>query len=102
MRKVIYPLIAAAVAATAVAIIARPGLGQAPEGPRAADAAPVPYHPTMGDLIDLLIQPRHVKLWLAGKQENWPLAGYALKEIGSPLPASRRACRSTMARRSPT
>ena len=81
MRKVIYPLIAAAIAATAVAIIARPGLGQAPEGPRAADAAPVPYHPTMGDLMNLLIQPRHVKLWLAGKQENWPLAGYALKEI---------------------
>jgi cytochrome c553 len=31
--------------------------------------------------MSLLIQPRHVKLWLAGKQENWPLAGYALKEI---------------------
>ena len=31
--------------------------------------------------MSILIQPRHVKLWLAGHQENWPLAGYALKEI---------------------
>ncbi len=81
MRWLVYPLIAATAAATAVAILARPERALAQEEPRAADATPVPYNPTMGDLMNLLIQPRHVKLWLAGKQENWPLAGYALKEI---------------------
>ena len=82
MRKLIYPLITAAVTATAVATLTLPERGMAQqEETRAADATPVPYNPTMGDLMNLLIQPRHVKLWLAGKQENWPLAGYALKEI---------------------
>lgn len=47
----------------------------------AADAAPMPFTPNMGDLMELLIQPRHAKLWLAGKAENWALAGYALKEL---------------------
>ena len=82
MRKLIYPLIAAAAMATAVAILAPPD-----RGPRAAGdrGRPTPRRcrtiPTMGDLMSILIQPRHVKLWLAGHQENWPLAGYALKEI---------------------
>jgi hypothetical protein len=29
----------------------------------------------------MLIQPRHTKLGLAGNAENWPLAGYMLKEL---------------------
>jgi hypothetical protein len=29
----------------------------------------------------MLILPRHAKLGLAGKAENWPLASYALKEL---------------------
>ena len=31
--------------------------------------------------MSMLIQPRHAKLGLAGKAENWPLAAYALKEL---------------------
>ena len=31
--------------------------------------------------MSMLIQPRHAKLGLAGKADNWPLAGYALKEL---------------------
>jgi hypothetical protein len=31
--------------------------------------------------MSMLIQPRHAKLGLAGKAENWPLAHYALKEL---------------------
>ena len=82
MRKLIYPLIAAAAMAAAVAILRAAGARAWPSRSRgAADAAPVPYNPTMGDLMNILIQPRHIKLWLAGQQENWPLAGYALKEI---------------------
>src|SRR5580698_6888709 len=36
---------------------------------------------TMGDMMNTLIQPRHAKLGLAGKAENWPLANYALAEL---------------------
>jgi hypothetical protein len=49
--------------------------------PNAADAAPVPYVLSMGDMMNTLVQPRHTKLGLAGQAGNWPLAGYALVEI---------------------
>jgi hypothetical protein len=56
---------------------------QAPVAPQAnvADAAPVPYALSMGDMMDTLVQPRHAKLGLAGRAANWPLAAYALVEI---------------------
>ena len=41
----------------------------------------LPYVMGMGDLMNTLIQPRHAKLGLAGKAENWPLANYALSEL---------------------
>src|SRR5580704_15951838 len=44
-------------------------------------SGPVPYVLTMGDMMNTLIQPRHAKLGLAGKAENWPLANYALAEL---------------------
>jgi hypothetical protein len=46
-----------------------------------ANPGPVPYVMGMGDLMNTLIQPRHTKLGLAGKAENWPLANYALSEL---------------------
>jgi hypothetical protein len=51
----------------------------AQQPPAAAPAAP--YVLTMGDMMNTLIQPRHAKLGLAGKAENWPLANYALAEL---------------------
>jgi hypothetical protein len=36
---------------------------------------------TMGDMMNTLVQPRHAKLGLAAKAENWPLALYAIVEI---------------------
>jgi hypothetical protein len=44
-------------------------------------APPVPYVMGMGDLMNTLIQPRHAKLGLAGRAENWALANYALSEL---------------------
>src|SRR5579863_4456856 len=49
--------------------------------PDAANAAPAPYTLSMGDMMNTLVQPRHAKLGLAGRAENWPLAAYALIEI---------------------
>jgi hypothetical protein len=49
--------------------------------PDAKAGSPVQYAMTMGDMMNTLVQPRHSKLGLAGRDENWPLASYALVEI---------------------
>jgi hypothetical protein len=40
-----------------------------------------PYAMTLGDMMNTLIQPRHAKLGLAGKAQNWSLAQYELVVI---------------------
>jgi len=35
----------------------------------------------MGDLMTMAVQPRHIKLGLAGKQQNWIYAEYELGEL---------------------
>jgi hypothetical protein len=52
-----------------------------PAAAPAGGAASSPYVMTMGDMMNTLIQPRHVKLALAGHAENWTLAAYAAAEI---------------------
>ena len=46
-----------------------------------AQSAPEPYRPGLGDLMTMTVQPRHIKLLLAGHELNWPLAKYELKEL---------------------
>jgi hypothetical protein len=67
-----------AIAAPVSMTIAQTGME---EQPRAADLTPQPFNPQLAALMNMLIQPRHEKLWLAGKEENWALAGYALQEL---------------------
>src|SRR5262245_19462469 len=55
------------------------------------NAEPAPFNPQMSALMTMLIQPRHAKLGLAGKEENWPLAGYALKELRQGFLVTARA-----------
>jgi mono/diheme cytochrome c family protein len=40
-----------------------------------------PYHPGLGELMTAFVQPRHIKLGLAGAAQNWPLAAYELGEL---------------------
>jgi hypothetical protein len=40
-----------------------------------------PYHPGLGELMTALVQPRHIKLGLAGGAQNWALAAYELNEL---------------------
>ena len=46
----------------------------------AATASP-DYHPSLGDLMTMAVQPRHIKLGLAGHENNWPYAQYELSEL---------------------
>jgi hypothetical protein len=39
------------------------------------------YHPSMADLMNLAVQPRHIKLALAGKAKNWDYAAYETDEL---------------------
>jgi hypothetical protein len=52
-----------------------------PQPQRGPASSALNYVPGVGDLMHLLVQPRHAKLGLAFKERNWPLAGYAFKEL---------------------
>lgn len=54
------------------------GRAQTPNQP-----APKPF--SFGDLMNTLVQPRHVKLALAGAQRNWVLAAYAHHQLKDAL-----------------
>ena len=81
MRSRVIPtiVIAAVVASAPLAML----LGYAAAESTFGDpnAEPAPFNPQMSALMSMLIQPRHTKLGLAGKAENWPLASYMLKEL---------------------
>ena len=79
MQKLKLPPIVFA-ALTAFAFFSDPATAQTiPYGD--PDAEPAPFNPQMAALMSMLIQPRHAKLGLAGKAENWPLAAYMVKEL---------------------
>jgi hypothetical protein len=56
-----------------------------------ANAEPAPFNPQMSAIMNMLIQPRHAKLGIAGKAENWPLAGYMFKELRQSFAVAARA-----------
>jgi hypothetical protein len=42
---------------------------------------PEPYVPGLGEFMTSAVQPHHIKIWMAGKAGNWPLAEYEAKEL---------------------
>jgi hypothetical protein len=79
-------------APTAPAAPAAPAVKGAPAA-SSATAAPgarpgltiLEFKPAMDDLMTMLIQPRHIKLWYAGQAKNWILAGFELNELRDAL-----------------
>ena len=47
----------------------------------AAAQTPAPYRPGLGDLMTMTVQPRHLKLGVAGQEKNWPYAVYEGHEL---------------------
>jgi hypothetical protein len=43
------------------------------------------FRPAMDDLMTMLVQPRHIKLYYAGQAKNWTLAGFELNELRGAL-----------------
>jgi hypothetical protein len=64
-------------AAALFAVAASPVRAQSPAP---ADVSAV-YRPGLGDLMTMTVQPRHIKLALAGRQKNWTYAAYELHEL---------------------
>jgi hypothetical protein len=55
---------------------------QQPSMPAMQEAKPeTPDHPGLGELMTAFVQPRHIKLGLAGTQQNWAYAAYELGEL---------------------
>jgi len=81
------PLPAMLLAVAALALAADAQTPQAPQTPATPPARGGPasttlnYVPGVGDLMNLLVQPRHARLGLALKAGNWELAAYAHKEM---------------------
>jgi len=55
----------------------------AAQSPPAAATSPAAFNPGVGELMNLIVQPRHTKLWFAGHEANWVLAEYEIKELRS-------------------
>jgi hypothetical protein len=68
--------VATALAATAALLPLTVG-AQAP-----SDNGPPPYRPSVSDLMSATVQPRHIRLAFAGREKNWVLAAYELKQLG--------------------
>jgi hypothetical protein len=41
------------------------------------------YHPSLADLMTMAVQPRHIKLGVAGKARNWDYVAYEARELRS-------------------
>jgi hypothetical protein len=52
--------------------------------PPSAEGAP-PFNPSFGDLMNTLVQPRHAKLGLIIKEQNWTLATYEIHQLKDAL-----------------
>ena len=53
----------------------------AADGSHAQPARQPDYHPSLGDLMTMAVQPRHIKLWQGGRARNWPYAAYEASEL---------------------
>jgi hypothetical protein len=51
--------------------------------------------------MTVTVQPRHIKLALAGQERNWPYAAYALHELEESFERAARIWPSGDRRRSP-
>ncbi len=72
-------LMVALMAAGTLPLVPSAALAQTPP-PLAAT-----FNPSMGDLMNTLVQPRHAKLGLIGKEWNWTLAAYESHQLKDAL-----------------
>lgn len=77
-RIAIAALFAAAVDVGATAAVAQ-------TAPPSDQPVPAPFRPSFGDFMNTLVQPRHAKLGLIGRAQNWTLAAYEIHQLKAAL-----------------
>ena len=80
--RTLITIVAAVLAAFSVPLLAT---AQNPQAPAPSAAAPQAYRPGLGDLMTMTVQPRHIKIALAGREKNWAYAKYELHELEEAL-----------------
>jgi hypothetical protein len=81
MRARFLAIVAAGLAVVTISAVAV----SVKAGPDAQPAEVLVYRPVTSDLMNAVIQPRHIKLWLAGQARNWDYAEYERHNIGGAL-----------------
>lgn len=76
---------------TGFSAFAVPRLGAAQSAPKDQSAGLPAYQPGLGDLMTMTVQPRHIKLALAGRKQNWAYAAYELHELNEAFGRAARA-----------
>jgi hypothetical protein len=97
-RLVAALAMAGALAVSASIVAVAQNAPPAPAAPPAGGGLTIlEFKPAMDDLMTMLVQPRHIKLYYAGQAKNWTLAGFqtnelraALARIGRTIPTYRR------------
>jgi hypothetical protein len=84
MRKY-FSMIAVLTPALVAALLAQSADTAAQSPPAPTTPAATVFNPGVGELMNLIVQPRHTKLWFAGREANWPLAEYEIKELRAAL-----------------
>lgn len=69
----------------AVAQNAAPTAEGAPPAPARPGLVILDFKPAMDDLMTMLVQPRHIRLYYAGEAKNWRLAGFEVNELRGAL-----------------
>ena len=63
------------------AVVLAGALVLAAGGRAPAQTAQPDYHPSLGDLMTMAVQPRHIKLGVAGRARDWPYLAYEASEL---------------------
>jgi hypothetical protein len=56
-----------------------------PQGPARPGLVILDFKPAMDDLMTMLVQPRHIRLYYAGQANNWRLAAFQARELRGAL-----------------
>ena len=57
------------------------GAGSAGAAPAPPQPPVVDFHPSLGDTMTMLVQPRHIKLGVGGRARNWAYVAYEASEL---------------------
>jgi hypothetical protein len=88
MHHVVITSLAGMFVCAATLLAVAENSGPAP-GAASAPARPglviLDFKPAMDDLMTMLVQPRHMKLYYAGQAKNWQLAAFQINELRGAL-----------------